>query len=218
MKLSLSQLERARRAPKSVAAAQLREFGGIKPTFAGYWVFAAKLYHKLAKANDRRALKKAHDYFLQHCRLKLSSDPDFDNRVGLFSRRLDEYVQNHSMLGQPTVQTNKRVLFGDIPGHLISGTIGRLDIVPAGGFAATNYEAKASDWKSQLRTAIIQQALAQELGRSFSEIRVGMYCIDAGEHEYVTLDEAAIQAAIAELTKVLNSVESEVQKLRAGLR
>ena len=214
MKLSLSQLESARRRPKFVAAAQLRTFKGMRPTFAGYWGFAVKLYHKLVKANDPQSVQKAQDYLLQHCRAKLSQDPNFDSKIALYTNRLNEYFASHARLNQPTIQTNKRIQFTKIPGHLVSGTIGRLDIIPAGGFAATNFEERGSDWKSQLRIPIIQQALADELGRHRGEIRVGMYCIESGSHEYITLPDAVIQKGISELKNVLDAVEVEIERLR----
>lgn len=197
-----------------MAAARFQTFKGIQPTFGGYWVLAARLYHKLFKVNDPQCVQKAHDYFLQHCRAKLMKRPRFDDEIALYSGRLDDYIADYEKLNQPVVQTNKRVQFDKIAGHLVSGAIGRLDIIPAGGFAATNFELTASDWKSQLRTPIIQQALADELGRPLSGIRVGMYCIASGNHEYVTLSDAEIQKAVAELENVLSMVETEMKRLK----
>jgi hypothetical protein len=214
VRLRLSELERARKRPKAVAAAQFQPGKGIRPTFGGYWVLAARLYHKLFKMNDALCVQKAHDYFLQHCRAKLMNRANFDHEIALYSGRLDDYIADYLTLNQPVVQTNKRVQFKKITGHFVSGAIGRLDMIPAGGFAATNFELKASDWKSQLRTPIIQQAIADELNRPSSEIRVGMYCIASGNHEYVTLSAADIQQAIAELENVLNTVETEVKRLK----
>ncbi len=139
---------------------------------------------------------------------------DFDREIALYAGRLDDYVADYLKLNQPVVQTNKRVQFNKIAGHLVSGAIGRLDMIPTGGFAATNFELRASNWKSQLRTPIIQQAIADELGRPPSEIRAGMYCIASGDHEYVTLSATEIQKAIAELENVLNMVETEVKRLK----
>jgi hypothetical protein len=164
--------------------------------------------------NDAQCVQKAHDYFLQHCRAKLMNRADFDREIALYSGRLDDYIADYLKLNQPVVQTNKRVQFNKISGHFVSGAIGRLDMIPARGFAATNFELRASNWKSQLRTPIIQQAIADEFGRPPSEIRVGMYCIASGDHEYVTLSAAEIQKAIAELENVLNMVEFEVRRLK----
>ena len=177
-------------------------------------MLAARLYHKLFKMNDAQCVQKAHDYFLQHCRAKLMKRSNFDQQISLYSGRLDNYIADYLTLNQPVVQTNKRVQFNQIRGHFVSGAIGRLDMIPAGGFAATNFELKASDWKSQLRTPIIQQAIADELGRPPSEVRVGMYCIVSGNHEYVTLSTTEIQQAIVELENVLYTVETEVKRLK----
>ena len=214
MRLSLSQLEAARKRPGAFAAAQLGTFSGIRPTFFSFWVFAAKWYHKLLKDNDPRSAEKAHDYLLQHCRAKLSNDPDFDTKLAFHARKLDEYIASHAALNQPTVQTNKRVLFKNIPGHLVSGVVGRLDIVPTGGFAATNFTARRSNWQKELRTAIIQYSLAEELRRPLSEISVGMYCIEAGDHDYVCLSDTAVNKAVQELGNVLNRVDAEIKRLR----
>jgi len=82
-----------------------------------------------------KACNKAHDYFLQHCRAKLMKRADFDRQIALYSRRLDEYIADFLTLDQPVVQTNKRVRFNRITGHVVSGAIGRLDMIPSGGFA-----------------------------------------------------------------------------------
>ena len=214
MKLSLSQLERARRHPKAFAAAQLSKFRGIRPTFFGYWVFAAKLYHKLLKANDPRALQKAQDYLLEHCRAKLSSDDDFDEKIALYSKRLGEYIASHATLQQPTIQTNKRIEFSGVAGHTISGVIGRLDIIPGGGFAATNFELRPTNWQDHLRTAITQRTLANDLGRSPSKIQVGMYCLEMRSHDYVSLSDNQIEKSITESARVLNTVDAELKVLK----
>lgn len=214
MKLRLSELERARKHPKAIAASQFQSPTGIRPTFVGYWVLAARLYHKLFKINDSQCVQNAHDYFLQHCRAKLMNRQNFDSQISLYSARLDEYIADYVKLNQPVVQTNKRIEFKKIPGHFVSGAIGRLDMIPTGGFAATNFELGASDWKSQLRARIIQQAVADELGRLPSEIRVGVYCIGSGNHDYVTFSTAEIQEAIAELEDILTAVEIEVKRLK----
>jgi hypothetical protein len=197
-----------------VAAAHFQRFGGLRPTFPGYWVFSAKLYHKLLKANDPKAVQKSHDYFLEHCRTKLTNDPDFDAKISAYSKRLDHYIDDYVRLNQPTVRTNKRVQFNGISGHMISGSIGRLDILPVGGFAATNFELRASDWKTHLRTALIQKALADELCRDLTEIQVGMYCIQSGNHEYVSLSDREIEKAVAESAVVVNAVDGEIKRLR----
>ena len=214
MRLTLSQLETARKRPRAFAAAQFGTFSGIRPTFFSFWVFAAKLYHKLLKNNDPRSAEKAHDYLLQHCRAKLSHDPNFDSKLTFHASKLDEYIASHAALNQPTVQTNKRVVFKNIPGHLVSGLVGRLDIIPAGGFAATNFAARKSNWQRELRTAIIQYSLADELRRPLSEVRVGMYCIDAGDHDYVCLSEGEVNQAIQELADVMNRINAEIRRLR----
>jgi hypothetical protein len=214
VKLSLSQLERARKRPKAFAAAQLGSFGGIRPTFFGFWVFAAKLYHKLVKANDAQALQKADEYLLEHCRAKFSTDEDFDSKITLYSKRLSEYTASHAALNQPTIQTNKRVQFSEVPGHTISGLVARLDVIVTGGIAATNFELRGTNWPSELRTAIIQKALSDELRRPIADVRVGMYCLEQGKHDYVCLSEQDVHRAISESANVLQVVDTEIKRLK----
>jgi hypothetical protein len=62
--------------------------------------------------------------------------------------------------------------------------------------------------------AIIQKALAEELRCPVSEIKVGTYCIQTGSHEYISLSDARIAVAIAEVQQILNVVEAEIQRLQ----
>ena len=214
MNLSLFELERARKDPKRAAVLKLRKFGGLKPTFPMYWIYAAKLFHKLKAQNDSQAETQAIQYFSQHCQSKLFDNSEFDQKLLTYSRKLQKYFKNYTDLGYPTVQTNKAVQFDDIFGHFISGKIARLDIIPSGGFAATNFEARPSDWRTQLRVPIIQKALANELRCPASEVQVGMYCIESGKHDYITCSDTKISDAVAELQNILTVIEAEKKRLR----
>jgi hypothetical protein len=214
MKLTLSELERARKEPKKFAASKLQNFGGFRATFPMYLVHAAKLYHSLKANNDPNAKREALSYFNQHCQAKLFNDQDFDRKLLRFASKLDAYIASYDALNYPFVQVNKRVEFDKIVGHFVSGRVDRLDINPAGGYVATNFEASASDWKYRLRFPIAQKALADELGCAASEVQVGMFCIETGAHSYVTVPDSDIAAAVSELGTLLNAVESEYQRLR----
>jgi hypothetical protein len=214
MKLTLSQLERARREPKKFAASMLRTNGGMRPTFPMYWVHAAKLYHRLRAKNDPNAEGEALSYFTQHCQAKLFNEPDFGRKLSQFAGKLDVYIASYNALNYPFVQVNKRVEFDKIAGHIISGRVDRLDINPGGGYVATNFEASESDWKYRLRVPITQQALANELGCPPSEVKIGMFCIETGSHSYVTIPNSDIEGAVSELKTLLNTVEAEYQRLR----
>ena len=179
-----------------------------------FWVRAAKLYHRLKAQNFPDAHQQAVGHFAQHCQAKLFADPEFNRKILAFAGKLDIYISQYQQLGWPFVQTNKRVQFSRLPGHLVSGSIGRLDINPAGGYFATNFEAKSSDWKHQLRVAITQQALADELGCSSTEVEVGMYCIESGKHDQVCMPDEQIQQATREVESILGLVAAEFKRVQ----
>lgn len=214
MKLSLSELERARKEPKKFAASKLRKFMGMRPTFPMYWVLAAKAYHRLKAGNDPEADRKSVDYFAQQCEAKLAQDPDFEAKLLQNIDKLRIYFASYAALNCPLVQVNKRVVFDALPGHYLSGRVDRLDLDPSGGYVATNFESSASDWKTRLRIPITQQALANELGCRVSEVRVGIYCVETSYHSYVRLKEAEIKQAVTELEALMGRVEAEVRRLR----
>lgn len=214
MNLSFFELERARRDPKKVASAKLRKFAGLKPTFPMYWMYAAKLYHKLMEQNDVDAETQAVQYLSQHCIAKLSGTSGFEEKLLTYSRKLENYFERYTELKRPTIQTNKRVHFDSIFGHFVSGKVARLDMIPSGGFAVTNFETHTSDWKGQLRIPIIQRAVADELRCSTSDVQVGIYCMETEKHDYVTCSNAQVNAAIKELQVILAVIEAEVNRLR----
>jgi len=211
-------LERARKEPKKFAESKIGGFGGLRPTFSMYWVLAAKLYHKLKADNEPNARQKAVAYFNQTCQSKLGNNKDFNRKVPQLAGKLDDYIASYAGLNCGFVQANKRVVFDKIPGHFVSGRIDRFDIDPTGGYLATNFETISSDWSSRLRVPILQQALADELGCPASEIKVGVFCVETANHDYVSVSDADIASAVRELETLLNVIESELRRLRDSTR
>jgi len=214
MKFSFSELERARKEPKKFAASKLKAITGFRSTFPMYWILAAKYYHKLRATNNPNAKRDTLRHFTQQCQEKLSLSKGFNSKLLQYGDQLDAYITSYESLNYPFVKTNKRVEFRKIHGNILSGRIDRIDINPAGGYVATNFEATASDWETRLRIPITQRALAEEFGCPASEIQVGMFCIESAKHSYVTLPDSDINSAVSEVGTVLNSVETELRILR----
>ncbi len=208
MMLSLSQLERARRNPAKFVAAEMRRPGSFfnSKTFYFYFVLAAQKFHR-GELTERKAL----DFFALKCQEKLESLKGFEQKLPLYWKKLERYFELFEALGNQAIQTQKRVRFSPAPPHVLTGAIARFDIVPAGGYAATLFEMKTSDWKNQIRMPILQRALADELGCGLEEVKMGVYCVEAEEHSYTTFGEDAVLEAIAGVTHLLGELERRSQ-------
>lgn len=93
--------------------------------------------------------------------------------------QLDWYVEEHRTRGWVTSQAplNIEVSLRRASELRCSGQIGRIDLVPSGGYAGWLFiNDLENDWKTQLRFPVVQHTLAtQVLDVATEEIHVGVY-------------------------------------------
>jgi hypothetical protein len=82
-----------------------------------------------------------------------------------------------------------------------SGQLGRLDLVPAGGYVAWLFrKGELGDWERELRMPLIQGIVSDSLLRvPASEVQVGVYAIAAKEVALRTFADSEIKDARSEL-------------------
>jgi hypothetical protein len=172
-RLGLGQIEDALRDPPAfrrvMDAAEGASFGETYVSALRQTVF---LYHR---TNDR---VEAREYL----RRRLTNSSRLNNPSRIFDTRdqLEWYIGEHEARGWATFQSpvRIRVPLRRNPSDLTcSGELVRLDLVPAGGYAAWLFVNHVGDnWVDELRFPIIQSTVAQTtLSVPSSEVYVGIY-------------------------------------------
>ena len=115
--------------------------------------------------------------------------------------QLDWYIEHHAALGWPTFDTRVRIAI-PIPARAAdslkcSGEVGRIDMIPNGGYAAWLFASSVSpDWRDELRMPLLQGTLASiTLAVPVSEIRVGIYDFATRNVLSAIYSDSAIRAA-----------------------
>jgi hypothetical protein len=194
MRLALGSIEEALANPVAFRErADAGDGGGFGYTYASALRNAIYRYHS---ANDR---DDAADYLedsIQNSKTLRSAQ-----RRAETLEQLDWYIEEHATLGWPTFDTRVRVSV-PVPARAAdtlkcTGEVGRIDLVPSGGYAAWLFTSSvAHDWRKELRMPLLQATLADvTLGAPANEIQVGIYDFSAREVISTTFSDKAIHAA-----------------------
>jgi len=125
--------------------------------------------------------------------------------------QLDWYVEQHAALGWPTFDTRVRISIPVPPRAAVSltctGEVGRIDMVPRGGYAAWLFASSVRpEWRYELRLPLLQVALAATLGVPNNEIQVGIYDFYARVVLSTTYPDSAIRAARRRFNRLVSNL------------
>lgn len=201
MKLAFSQLESARKNPARFASGFSGTGGGYfnSNNFRTYLLAAINRFHR------GESKKQVLDFFEDRCRTKLALRRQFKGRLAHYTRVLSDYCEGFPSQGCQFVESNKvtSLILGT---HTITGKIDRFDVRIPTGYRATAGQLYETDWGSELRWPLIQQAIAQEINCPATEVEVGVFCFENGQYEYKTFTAAEITAAQSEADSLLTTV------------
>lgn len=189
IKISHTNLELIRRDPGNYRELAKRTFGG--PSRFQYVKWAVRTFH-------RDGLQAALDYL----------EEAFARRGFRMEaiERYRDYIVNYvgSLEGRPgaVVEVGTRVEMALSPSVLLSGEIGRFDIVPNGYAAWLFFERPPADWSSELRMPLLQQWTANHVGAPLDEIRIGFFSFSDATYENVTYSAGAVQRALREARRL----------------
>jgi hypothetical protein len=200
-KLSLTELEIARRKPRAFRDVLDRRSKGEKRRFSwGYYNALREAIRHFHKMNE--SVYEAHSYLengLERFKDLKRSQETVD--------QLAWYIGDYFNRGWISTQTYSHIIvpLEDIGVQLrCSGEISRLDIVPTGGYAAWLFRSREPDgWRNELRMPIVQDVAARMLGVSNSEIKVGVISFQERYSEFHSYSGRQIVAAYKELEVLL---------------
>jgi hypothetical protein len=199
-RLPLRDIEEALRNPAAYRQKLILSAGGsYGPTYFGALIDAVFKFHK-TNGNVVEAtayLQTRLNRFLNRMRCAEIMD------------QFKWYIEEHANRGWPTFETRLRV-FIPLPSRVrpnlfCSGEVPRVDIVPAGGYAAWLMQSRAAkDWDRELRMPLVQGALAQgPLGVPSSEIRVGIYSFQEQFVDFRSYSQTEIDQSYSDLDSLL---------------
>jgi hypothetical protein len=122
------------------------------------------------------------------------------------------YTEEYANRGWPAFETRLRLVV-PLPSWapqdlLCSGEVSRVDMVPAGGYAAWLMRSRgAQNWSRELRMPLIQGALACELlGVSGEEVRIGIICFEDRLVDLGSYSQREIAGAYSKLENLLRQM------------
>jgi hypothetical protein len=195
MKISHAQLESFRANPSAFVAGQNpRTFSG--PSMFRMWQYALKKVHS---ENFDIAAEYLHDTIVSNFKVNERNAERMDNLI----EDLQRYADAFESLGHVAIEVLKPMNFVVNSKLIITGEITRLDLIPAGGYAAfVLSREEGEDWRRQIRFPLIQAHYARKLNCSLNEISVGVYSVPDRKHELQRFSALRVSAAQNEIIRL----------------
>jgi hypothetical protein len=175
--------------------------GRMRATKYGAFRNAVFQYH-----SSEGNLKSAQDYL----EAKFET---FKNQAELpeYLVKLSKYAKEFELLGTELVRTRANVAL-KLPeaysDFRVSGQIARLDITKAHGYNVWTFVRGDTDWKSDPRMPLLQEAAAKRLNADLADVEVGVYDFIAGEHYWAKFSPSQINAVRKKLVQLLDAFKS----------
>jgi hypothetical protein len=202
MRISLSELEQARRDPRAYVRQREGRGGGF---------FFKSGYATLQRAvfrfhQSKGNLEEAKKY------LQESYERQFKHRQKLegYIEQLERYTLEFANRGNRVFKVRDRLVI-PVPEELanqvsVTGQIPRLDFVPSGGYNVWLFAKQPVDWRAELRLPLIQAAYSKKLTAGLNEVKVGVYDFSTATYTDYSFDEQEVTEANHELVDLLQQV------------
>lgn len=203
LRIPIGDLSDARDDPTSYRLKLLDDSGGNTFTF-GYFNVLRNAIHHYHKSRNRRDLGQA---YLETQLARFKAESKKQQTISRFNWYVDETREQ----GNVFVQSRLRVsipLPARVDGVLqCSGEVGRIDILPSGGYAAWMLRSReAGGWEVELQMPLIQQAVARQLAIDASEVTIGVFAFGDSMVASKCFSSLAISRADNRLNKVIRSL------------
>jgi hypothetical protein len=205
MRLALGAIEDALANPAAFRArADAGDGGGFGYTYASALRNAIYRYHS---TRDRDVAVKYLEESIRNSKTLKSAQ-----RRAETVDQLDWYIEMHAALGWPTFDTRVRLSI-PVPSRAAesltcTGEVGRIDMVPTGGYAAWLFASSVSPaWRDELRMPLLQGAVADvTLAVPTNEIQVGIYNFATRQVLSTTFTDSAIRSARRRFTRLVSDL------------
>jgi hypothetical protein len=207
MKLSHGKLELAR---VNLAAVIRSLVPGAEPKRSGmytYWQYAVHSYHN--HGQDRRLAAR---HFETLCARNLKDNSRNQRRIATHKEYLDQYFDEFESSDHHLVDSRARVSIEVSPDLTVTGIVPRIDLSGSSGYAACLFAKETLPWKDELRFPLLQHHLSDLFGVKVEDVKVGIYCLTGGGHEFVSYSNEEINACIAEVAKIGKALVREMKR------
>jgi hypothetical protein len=204
IRLPLRELEEALTDPSSyrIRLSSSASTGSWGPFYFGALRDAIFKYHNISGATEAEVQAYLNDRLS-----RFRNDTRKDSIIG----QLEWYLKQYADCGLTTFQTRLRVemsLPKSVQSQVVcTGQVSRLDIQPAGGYAAWLFRSKKyQNWSNELQMPLTQLSVANKLNVPSHEITIGIYSFEekfVDEHKYT---QEEIDTAYQRLTNLLTAL------------
>jgi hypothetical protein len=202
-KISLSQLETARKNPTAFAKS-LTTPNGSSPRFSKMmaWQYSVYHYHK-----EKGNLSKATTYFESIFQRRFADNASNERQRKEYVEKLIEYAENDSKNKLTYVEHRKRISISLTSKIRMGGELPLIKMNNQGGYSVYFFHRLRTPWETELRFPIVQHFVASTLYNvSLSEVEVGVYSLPLGEHQQRHYTEREVIDAVKELQSIGTAV------------
>jgi hypothetical protein len=186
VRISHGELEACRRDVARWVAAKLNPGPGPRAGYAGMTKLAIYKYHATGDADAAR----------EHLRALLRRFGDTGKKLSA-EYQLDAYIDWAEREGLIVADRKVRLGYDLGSGVLLGGEVSRVDVDLAGGYRGVLLGACDPNWRTELRTPLLQRAVARHFDRDEAEVTVGVQALDGSDLQTVQFSHAEIDAAEA---------------------
>ena len=198
MKIKHKNLEAIKANPR-MASALVKENSNGK-SMVRYWDWAVSCFH------HKKSLRAALNY-LENGILSFNDTKQNRTKGNKLLEALEVYTKSYDSLGFNYLSSQKRIKIDIEHNNFITGEIFRLDETVEGGYAITILQRQDDVWAHELRFKVLQVYFSNYYKCPFDLIKVGVYNVEKGIHEYISFDENELNEAwneVIELSKEIN--------------
>ncbi|MCX6992872.1 MAG: hypothetical protein NT011_06985 [Kiritimatiellaeota bacterium] len=203
MKISITELETARRNPVAFKAAHSGPavFHRMKLSSYRLWQLATRHIHAHHEGLDR-AIAALEESFGRNLKVCKRNEQLLEDLVD----KLVAYHDDFTALNHYVIETAKRITISPCSDVIVTGEIPRIDLVPSGGYAVYFFIKESGNWQAELRMPLIQSLCAGFFGCPLSEVLVGVYVFSENRHESVSFDISRLTLANTEFTSLIQQL------------
>jgi hypothetical protein len=207
MRISLDDLEAIRDDPNAFREqVEAEEEKYVRPGRHFYMQNALLKWHK-----SKVSVDEARKEIIEKCE-RFKDEAELKRTI----RKFDRYVEDYETLDTKTHLTRLRVKV-PLPKGVdrrfeITGEVRRVDRNPDGTYTAWLFYKERADWQKMIHLPLFQNAVANRLNFELDEIEIGIYCFADGSKLRYRFSQGQIDAAQAELQKLLIELASLAER------
>ena len=201
MKVPHNKLEIARKNPSAFKNQEGIGAGFFKVGQYRYWQFATRHYHDFGR-------EAAFNYLEKSFEEKFTNNSRNRKKLEEFQYNLDSYIRDFEELENSVIRRGTNISMDLGHSNTLTGEIAREDMKLDGRFEIFLFLKEDIDWENELRFPLFQAHYAKSFGVEYSQISVGVYCLQYNQHSSKIYSDYDIQLALKEISNISNKIRS----------